>query len=247
MTPKSLLLALAVVLCPGQADADKIRVATASNFQATLSELAALFEAGSAHEVIIIPGSSGKHFAQILQGAPFDALFSADRERPVRLEREGLAIAGSRFTYALGQLVLWYPAAGNEDAAENSLKQGKYRYLAIANPKLAPYGEAAREVLQALGLWDRAGKRLVRGENIAQTYQFVFSGNAELGFVALAQLGPGNRPASGSRWRVPADLYRPIEQQAVILQDKSAVRDFMVFVRGEEAARIIQNHGYDVP
>jgi molybdate transport system substrate-binding protein len=227
--------------------ADSIQIATASNFRDAMSSLANNFELESGHELVLIFGSTGKHFAQIVHGAPFDAFFAADAERPTRLEKEGLTIAGSRFTYAGGQLVLWKPAAGSVKLDEAVLQNGQFRHLAIANPDLAPYGRAAAETLKSLGLWEALSDRLVRGENIGQTFQFVMSGNAELGFVAWAQLKSAPGLANNAIWLVPANLHQPIKQQAVLLNDKPAARAFMQFVRSEAAAGIIREHGYTVP
>jgi molybdate transport system substrate-binding protein len=242
-----LLLATATLLVASQATANEIRVAVASNFTRAIGMVAKVFEADSGHKVILASGSTGKHYAQIMNGAPFDAFFAADLVRPKLLEQEGLTVPGSRFTYAIGKLILWSPEAALVDAKGRVLEHGEFRHLAIANPKLAPYGLAAREVLQKRGLWDDMSKRLVRGENIGQTFQFVASGNAELGFVARSQLMRPGFEIEGSHWDVPAELYTPIEQQAVLLKDSEAARAFMSFVRSEEAIRIIRDHGYETP
>ena len=250
--PGRLALLLAVVLLqalvlPPALHADEIRVAVASNFRPALAAAAERFRQSAGHEVVLIPGSTGKHYAQILNGAPFDAFFAADAERPRRLEEEGRSVPGSRFTYAVGQLVLWSPDAGLVDADGEVLKSGAFRHLSIANPRLAPYGAAARSVLQALGLWEALTPRLVRGENIAQTFQFVISGNAQLGFVARSQLEAPGQAFGGSSWLPPPELYPPIEQQAVLLRDSPAGRAFMTFMRGEEARAIVGAYGYDSP
>jgi molybdate transport system substrate-binding protein len=227
------------------AAADEIRVAVASNFAAAMQAVAAGFEARSGHRAVLAFGSTGRHYAQIVNGAPFDVFFAADETRPALLEQTGLAEPGSRFTYAQGRLVLWSPRAGYVDAQGDVLDNG-FRHLAIANPRLAPYGRAAEEVLRALGLWDRVSDRLVRGENVAQAFQFVASGNAELGFVAAAQL---TQPAAsdGSWWEVPGSLYGPITQQAVLLTGAAAAHSLLAYVRGPEGRRIIEQHGYGVP
>ena len=205
------------------------------------------FELISDHRLTLIFGSTGKHYAQIINGAPFDAFFAADIERPQRLEIEGFAVEASRFTYAIGKLVLWSPRPDYVDAQGGVLENGNFRHLAIANPRLAPYGLAAREVLQGRGVWDQINSRLVRGENIAQTFQFVDSGNAELGFVAMAQLSQPGLPFSGSAWQVPQTLYQPIEQQAVLLNDNVATQDLAGFMKSPQGKKIIIEHGYDVP
>jgi molybdate transport system substrate-binding protein len=168
-------------------------------------------------------------------------------ERPRRLESEGVAVPGSRFTYAVGRLVLWSAKPGVVDPKGDVLRNGDFRKLAIANPTLAPYGAAARQLLLAMDLWDRLQGRLVVGQNIGQTHQFVASGNAELGLVALSQVEAPGRPLKGSHWIVPRRLYEPIQQQAVRLDESRAARRFMEFVRGPEAARIIESYGYGVP
>jgi len=240
------MLAILVTLAPCRSLADEIRVATASNFRHVMSALASQFEQQSEHEVALIFGSTGKHFAQIRNGAPFDAYFAADAKHPQLLEHDGLAVPGSRFTYAVGKLVLWSPQANFIDSLGHILERGDFRHLAIANPDLAPYGEAAREALEAMGLWNLLGRRLVRGENIGQAFQFVNSGNAELGLVAWSQLRRNDSTIEGSYWLIPAHYYSPIEQQAILLQDTSAARMFMLFIRGDESAKIIRAHGYDL-
>jgi molybdate transport system substrate-binding protein len=201
----------------------------------------------SGHKVTVMIGSTGKLYAQIRNGATVDAFFAADTLRPALLVRDNIAVAGSRFTYAVGKIILWSPEKDYVDSEGRVLGERKFRHLAIANPKLAPYGEAAREVLVARGLWDDLVKLLVRGENIGQAFQFVRSGNAELGFVALSQVKRPGLPMEGSWWNVPRSLYSPIEQQAVLLRNRGAARKFMAFVRSEEARKIIRNYGYDTP
>ncbi|UCE75821.1 MAG: molybdate ABC transporter substrate-binding protein [Gammaproteobacteria bacterium] len=243
----TLLVAVTTVLVPGQTTADEIRVAVASNFTDAMGAIAERFETGTGHKVTLISGSTGKHYAQIRNGAPFDAFFAADRRRPELLEEEGVALPGTRFTYAVGKLVLWSPERGIVDPEAVVLQRGEFHHLAIANPKLAPYGKAAEEVLQARGLWARLSGRLVRGENIGQAFQFVKSGNAELGFVAYSQLKRPNQPIEGSLWNVPQALYTPIEQQAVLLKDSEAARSLLSFVRSDAALMIIRDYGYETP
>jgi molybdate transport system substrate-binding protein len=227
--------------------ADEIRVAVASNFRPAMKILAKRFEARSGHQVQLIFGSTGKQYAQIINGAPFDAFFAADIERPLKLEQEGLAISGSRYTYALGKLVLWSPKAHFVDSQGKVLETDSFQHLALANPALAPYGMAAQEVLEALGLWTKLEVKLVRGENTGQTYQFISSGNAELGFIALAQIKHPKKPVKGSYWDIPQELYAPIEQQAVLLIDTPAGREFLEFTRSWDALKIISNFGYSIP
>ncbi len=224
--------------------AAEIRVAVATNFAATIREMVRRFEERSAHQVRLAFGSTGKHYAQIKHGAPFDIFFAADMERPRRLEREGLGIAGSRFTYAVGKLVLWSARADYVDSAGDILGREDFRYLAMANPTHAPYGKAAREVLQGRGLWQALQPKLVRGENIGQTFQFVKTGNAELGFVAWSQVQQPGRPKLGSWWEIPQHLYTPIEQQAILLQRNVAAESFLAYVRSSEAQALIRAHGY---
>jgi len=212
-----------------------------------MAGIARRFEAVSGHEVTLIPGSTGKLHAQIVNGAPFDLFLAADTERPSRLEQLGVAVRGTRFTYALGRLVLWSPDPDLVDARGAVLASARFRFLAIANPELAPYGRAAHEALAALGLWEALQARLVRGENIGQTYQFVRSGNAQLGLVAAAQLARDAGRPPGSGWDVPAGLHAPIEQQAVLLKDTRAGRELLEFLRGGAALRLIADNGYLVP
>ena len=251
MHPRALLpvlLSLAiVVLASGQAMAEEIRIAVASNFANVIKILSVRFEAATGHKVALIYGSTGKHYAQIRNGAPFDAFFAADIKRPELLEKAGFALPGSRFTYARGKIVLWSPRAGYIGTEGEVLAKGAFDYLAIANPGLAPYGKAAEEVLRARGLWDELKTRVVRGENIGQAFQFVNSGNAELGLVAWSQLRRNDAAIGGSYWLVPGHYYSPIEQQAILLQDTVGARMFMSFIRGDDSARIIRAHGYELP
>jgi len=242
-----LFLFLAMLLASGWSAADEIRVAVASNFANTLKVLASNFKTVSGHEIKISVGSTGKHYAQIHHGAPFDVFFAADSKRPARLEAEGIALAGSRFTYALGKLVLWSPKTGHVDAQGKILETGTFQHLAMANPRLAPYGRAAQEVLQKRGLWKTLKGRAVRGENIAQAFQFVKSGNAGLGFIAWSQIKRPGRPVPGSYWKIPPDLYSPIEQQAVLLNDSATARAFVDFVKSPKSQRLIRSFGYDIP
>lgn len=240
------LSAILLTLGIPEAPADELRVAVASNFKPAMEVLVAQFEALAGQEVIVSYGSTGKHYAQIVNGAPFDLFLAADVERPARLEAEGIAVAGSRFTYALGALVLWAPAGEPAGGGRSNLEAGEFRFLAIANPRVAPYGVAAEQVLRRLGVWESLQPRIVRGENIAQAYAYIETGNAELGFVALSQLG-GTVQGPGAAWLVPREFYDPIEQQAVLLADKPPARQFRDFLRGAIAAELICEHGYEVP
>lgn len=225
----------------------EIRVAVASNFKSAATQLAAVFESSTGHEVTLIFGSTGKHYAQIINGAPFEVFLAADIRRPELLEKEDNALPGSRFTYAVGKLVLWSPKKGYVDAGGNVLDNGNFRFLAIANPALAPYGRAARQVLEGRGLWKELTGRIVRGENIAQTFQFVMSENAQIGFVAYSQIRHPDHAVGGSFWEVPQTQYTPIEQQAVLLKDNVAARAFLSFLQSDLAIQIIHDFGYDTP
>jgi molybdate transport system substrate-binding protein len=238
------LAVIAFLLLPLQLAAESVRIAVASNFTHAMQEIKKQFEQQTEHKVELIFGSTGKIYAQIINGAPFDAFFAADAIRPERLEQEGRIQPGSRFSYAFGRIVLWSPDSNLSLAKGKVLDNGQFRHLAIANPRLAPYGTAAKQVLQAKGVWQKLQSRIVRGENIGQTFQFVISGNAELGFIALSQLESQLNPNQGSHWLVPTDLYQPIEQQAVQLTDKAAVSAFMQFVKTEAAKQIIHGYGY---
>ena len=230
----------------GVSVAEEIRVAVASNFTHTLEALANQFESQTGHRVVLIVGSTGQHYAQIKNGAPFDAFFAADTVRPELLDEEGIALPGTRFTYATGKLVLWSPGGDRLEGALDTLKQGAFRFLAIANPKLAPYGEAAREVLQAQGVWDDMRGKMVWGQNISQAYQFVHSRSAELGFVAYSQLNAQGADIPGSFWEIPQSLYTPIQQQAVLLTENPTAREFWRYVKGYNAQQIIRTHGYEI-
>lgn len=239
------VLAIASVLGSSLSLAAEIRVAVASNFARAMTSLARDFEENSGHKVKLVFGSTGKHYAQIRNGAPFDAFFAADIKRPRLLEEEGITVSGSRFTYATGKLILWSPMSDYVDSEGEVLKHGNFDHLAIANPKLAPYGRAAREVLQSRGLWNEMKYKAVRGENIGQAFQFVSSGNAKLGFVALSQVKNIDKPIAGSYWEVPQSLYTPIKQQAVLLTNNEAGRSFISYIKSKPALKIISNHGYE--
>jgi len=242
-----LLIGFPLLLCCHLAQADSLHVAVASNFHSVAIDLAMKFEESTGKKITLISGSTGKHYAQIRYGAPFDVFLAADSKRPKRLEEKGHAISGSRFTYAIGKVVLWSPDKTFVDNNGNVLMQEHFRYLAIANPKLAPYGRAAQEILQSRSLWHKLQKRIVRGENIAQAYQFVKSGNAELGFVAYSQVVQHTQPKSGSMWMVPTHLYTPVTQQAILLKESSTAHQFLSFLRSEVALTVIRNNGYDTP
>lgn len=234
-------------LLPLTAIAAEINAAVASNFAATMNEIATVFEKEHGHSINLSFGSSGKFHAQIKNGAPFQIFFSADQEKPRQLIKEGLAVPGTGFTYAIGRLALWSAESGLVDPEAKVLQQGDFKKLAVANPMHAPYGQAALEVLQHLGLAAAARPKLVMGENIAQAHQFVDSGNAELGFVALAQISDKNGIKHGSAWIVPAALHNPIRQDAVLLKagaDNKAAVGLLKFMQGARAKSIIAAYGY---
>ena len=243
----SVYLAAAIFLPATHSLADEIMVAVASNFTAPAKTLVEQFEQATAHEVTLIFGSTGKHYAQVMNGAPYDVLLAADARRPKLLDAGGRSVPESRIVYAIGRLALWSAQPGYVDADGAVLARDDFRFLAIANPDLAPYGAAAVNVMQALGVWDRLQGRLVRGENIGQTFQFVRSRNAELGFVAVAQLRGLAPTVAGSLWEVPPTLYPPIEQQAVLLTDSGAAREFLDYLQSDPAKTIIAEFGYAIP
>ncbi len=240
------LQAVAFLLVPSRLEAgeEAVQVAVAANFSEPMRAIAEAFQAETGYQVTISIGSTGKHYAQIRNGAPFSIFFAADSERPRLLEAQGLGIAGTRFTYAVGRLVLWSPDPGLVDSRGNVLETGRFTHLAIANPKVAPYGTAARQVLEARGLWHTLSGKLVRGQSVGQAYQFLVTGNAELGFLSLSQLVGPNRSPSGSWWLVPENLYTPIAQQVILLRDNPAARALLSFVKGPTGRRIISSYGY---
>ncbi|MCH2219993.1 MAG: molybdate ABC transporter substrate-binding protein [Dechloromonas sp.] len=243
------LLALALLGTTLNTMAGEATLAVAANFTAPMQRLAAEFERASGHQLKLAFGATGKLYAQIANGAPFDVFLSADDETPARLEKEGMSIAGSRFTYAIGRLVLWSPIEGKVDDEGKVLRDKGIRHIAIANPKTAPYGQAAIEMLQTAGLLGSVEAKFVQGENIAQTFQFVQSGNAELGFVALSQVWKDGRISSGSGWIVPATQHQPIRQDALLLSrgsNNAAARAMLDYLRSQAARQIIKSYGYDL-
>ncbi|WP_439133872.1 molybdate ABC transporter substrate-binding protein [Pseudomaricurvus sp.] len=227
--------------------AEDINVAVASNFTKAMTEVIQVFEQSTGHDVKLSFGASGKLYAQISHGAPFQAFFSADQSKPIALEQTEFAIKGSRITYAEGSLALWSAKNDFVNLEEKTLGYREFHKLALANPRLAPYGQAAVEVLTNLNLMESTQKKWVQGENISQTYQFVSSGNAELGFVALSQILRDGKIDKGSAWIIPHELYNPIRQDAVLLKkgEKSkATQALMAFIVSDEAREIIESHGY---
>lgn len=248
LNPRSRLVAVllwALSLTAGPAVAGEARIAVAANFTEPAQVLAARFRTRTGHRVTLSFGSSGQLYGQIANGAPFDAFLSADAERPLRTEAEGLAMVGARFTYATGRLVLFSRTPGLVDAKGAVLAKGGFEKLAIADPRTAPYGRAAIETLASLKVDGRLRTRLVTGASITQAYQYVQTGAAELGFVALSQVV--NTPG-GSRWIVPAARHAPIDQQAVLLKtgaDNAAAKAFLIFLKSREAKAIIRRYGYE--
>lgn len=251
MTSRRAMLAalvggLAALATAAQALAAETRIAVAANFTEPAKEIAARFEARTGHKASLSFGSSGQFYAQIANGAPFEVFLSADVERPQKAEADGLAVPGTRFTYATGRLVLWSKTPGLVDAKGAVLTKSGFQKIAIADPKAAPYGLAAVETLKKLRLYDQLTPKLVTGTSITQAYQFIDTGAAELGFVALSQVV---NQAQGSRWIVPVADHSPIDQQAVLLKtgaDNPAAKAFLQFLKGPEAKTIIRRYGYEV-
>lgn len=238
-------IALAALTVP--ASAAEVAAAVAANFSAAINTLGTKFEQATGHRLIASFGSTGKLYAQIRNGAPFDVLLAADDVRPRRLEVEGFAVTGTRFTYAIGRLALWSPDPKLVDAGAAVLHEGRFAHLAVANSKTAPYGAAAEQVLRRLGIWGRLAPRLVRGENISQTFQFVSTGNAALGFVALAQVRALPESERGSYWIVPANMHDTLRQEAVLLKhgaENPAARALLDYLRTPDVKSLIRDLGY---
>jgi molybdate transport system substrate-binding protein len=239
------LVAAVFASCLGHAA--EVQVAVAANFALALERIAGGFSAASGHTLKISAGATGKFHSQIVAGAPFEVLIAADDETPKKLVGEGHAVAGSNFTYAIGKLVLWSARPGFVDDQGAVLGSGRFVHLAIANPKVAPYGEAALQVLAARGLAQALAPKLVTGQSIAQAFQFVSTGNAELGFVALSQVAVPGKPVVGSYWRVPQQLYGEIRQDAVLLKpgaDNPAAKALLVYLKSPAAQQLIRSFGY---
>lgn len=246
---KLLVAAVTLLLMASFAHAAEVHVAVASNFTAPMKQIAADFEKATGHTVVLSFGASGKFYAQIKNGAPFQLLLSADDEKPLQLEKDGLSVPGSRFTYAVGSLVLWSAKPDLVDAKGDILAKGAFTKIAIANPKLAPYGVAAMEVLSARGLATTIKPKIVQGENISQTFQFASTGNADLGFVALSQVMKDGKITSGSAWIVPSKLHTPIRQDAVLLlkgRGNPAAEALVSYLKSDKAKTVIRCYGYDI-
>lgn len=242
-----LLLSLLTATLATPALADEVQVAVAANFSAPLKAIGEQFARDTGHQLVISSGATGQLYTQIRNGAPFAVFLSADDSTPAKLESEGAAVKGSRFTYAIGTLALWSPRTGYVDSEGAVLKQNAFTHLAVANPKTAPYGLAATQVLAKLGLTEAVATKRVEGQNITQTYQFVATGNAELGFVALSQIYQDGKVKEGSAWIVPAGLYEPIRQDAVLLdkgQDQPAAEALLAYLKGPQAAAVLKAYGY---
>ena len=240
---------LSALLLAVAAHAGKVQVAVAANFTAPMKQIAAEFEKDTGHNAVLSFGATGKFYAQISIGAPFEVLLAADDETPARLEKELLATPGTGFTYAIGKLALWSAKEGYVDGQGDVLKKGDFKHLALANPKTAPYGAAAIETMKQLGVLDRIRPKFVQGENIAQTHQFVATGNAELGFVALSQVFKDGKVSSGSAWVVPGKLYAPILQDAVVLakgRNNPAANALVKYLKTDKARSIIKSYGYEL-
>jgi molybdate transport system substrate-binding protein len=245
-------LAIASLALCGRAHAHELNVAVAANFLATLQKLAPLFQAAHGHTLVPSAGASGQLYAQIQHGAPYDVFLSADSELPAKLEAEGLAVKGTRVTYAIGELVLWSPKAGVVDSAGDVLKKRELRFVALANPQTAPYGAAAENVLAALHVLAplRAANKLALGENIAQAHQFAATGNADCGFVALSQVIKPDGTIPGSSWIIPPTLSGKLDQDGVVLKastKQQAARQFLTWLHTDPAAlKLIRAAGYSV-
>lgn len=240
-------MAVLAWLSPTPVRAGEATIAVAANFTLAAQRVGAAFEAATGHRVVFSFGSTGQLFTQIAHGAPFDAFLAADAVRPERAVADGLAVPGSRFTYGIGVLVLWSAEAGLIDGTPSALSDPALRHVAIANPATAPYGAAAIETMTALGVLRDLEPRLVQGKSVSQTYQFVATGNAPVGFVALSQVIDSD---AGSRWVVPDDLHRPLRQDAVLLthgRDNEAARAFLEFLKSTEAVTMIEALGYRAP
>ena len=239
-------LVSAILLHDGAALASGCKIAVAANFSAPARDIAALYQKQSGDVVMLSFGASGQFYAQISHGAPYDAFLSADSDRPAQAEKARLAVPGTRFTYAIGRLVLWSRNPDLVDRDGTVLAKGHFVHVAIADPKLAPYGTAAIETVKNLGVLDTLKSKFVTGTSIAQAYQFVATGNAELGFIALSQI-QGTK--SGSAWIVPDGLHAPIEQQAVLLlpgAGNSAAKGFLKFLKSPQARAVIEKYGYEL-
>ena len=246
--PRRVALTALLLLALPAARAEEVVAAVAANFAAAMARIEPAFEQASGHQLTVVLGSSGKFLQQIQQGAPFDVLLSADAERPEALAKSGLGVPVSRFTYAIGRLVLWSPQPGAFGDGEAYLKAGAFRHLAIANPAVAPYGAAAQRTLEQLGLWAGLQEKIVRAEDIGQVYAMIGSGAAEVAFVAYSSVLAGNKP--GSQWLVPQTLYPPLRQDAILItraKSNPAAKALLDYLKTPAAREVIESLGYDLP
>jgi molybdate transport system substrate-binding protein len=246
---KRLTTLLLALLAVATAHADEVSVAVAANFTGPMQVISVLFERDTGHKANLAFGATGKFYAQITNGAPFEVLLAADDETPARLIKEGHGVAGTAFTYAIGKLVLWSADHKLVDAKGEILKKGGFRHLALANPKTAPYGAAALQTMTKLGVADTLKPLFVQGENISQTQQFVVTGAAELGFVAYSQVIKNGQIASGSGWIVPGSFYDAINQDVVLLargKDKLAATALLKYLKSDKAQAVIKSFGYEL-
>ncbi len=244
----SVVLGVLVLSLSGLSSAAEVQVAVAANFTAPMKRIAEAFEKDTGHKAVLSYGATGRFYAQITNGAPFDVFLSADHETPARLEKDGAAMAGTSFTYATGRLVLWSAKPGLVDEKGAVLVRNEFRRLAIAAPKLAPYGAAAMETLTKIGMLPLLQAKLVTGESIGQTFSMISTGNAELGFVAMSQVFEDNKLKSGSVWLVPAHLHSPIQQNAVLLArgtNNPAALQLLTFMKSGQARAIMNAYGYE--
>ena len=243
------LFLVAATSATSQVQAADVNVAVAANFTAPMQKIAQMFEQETGHKAVLSFGATGNFYAQIKNGAPFQVFLAADDTTPLKLEKEDMTVGGQRFTYATGKLVLWSKQPGFVDDKGAVLQSGNFQRIAVANPKLAPYGVAAIETMTKMGVLAQLQPKIVQGENIAQTYQFVATENAQLGFVALSQVYLDGRITQGSGWIVPSNLHAPIRQDAVLLQkgkDNPAATALLTFLKGDKAAAIIRSFGYEL-
>ncbi|KAB5619773.1 molybdate ABC transporter substrate-binding protein [Pseudomonas putida] len=241
--------ALASLISLNSAWADEVQVAVAANFTAPIQAIAKDFEKDTGHKLVAAFGATGQFYAQIKNGAPFEVFLAADDSTPAKLEQEKEIVEGSRFTYAIGTLALWSAKPGYVDDKGEVLKKNDFQHLSIANPKAAPYGLAATQVLDKLKLTEATKGKIVEGQNITQAFQFVSTGNAELGFVALSQIYKDGKVENGSAWIVPSTLHDPIRQDAVILnkgKDNPAAKALVEYLKGPKAAAVIKSYGYEI-
>ncbi len=230
--------------------AEDVHVAVAANFSKPMKQIAADYEKASGNKVLVSEGASGKLVEQIKNGAPFEVFLSADQKNPIKLETEKLDVSGSRFTYAIGKLVLWSAKEGFVDDQGAVLKTGTFEHIAIADPKTAPYGKAALKVMEKMGVLDTLQPKIVQGESIAQTKEFVSSSNAELGFVALSQVIKDGKIGEGSGWMIPQDQYSPLYQDAILLktgENNAAAKGLMDYLKSPAGLDVIKSYGYELP